>query len=410
MKSYEHTTPAREATQSQKRSQDEEAGFLPSVMAITSPLQWCSAVGPVFGRSGRGVLLTDNEGTIEYANERLASIVGYRHDELRGRNPRLFQSGFTSQKTYRELWNTVSSGRSWRSVLRNRRRNGEVFSEELIVTPLTDERGCITHFFGEVRELEANVARSKAVSLDSEFEKRALISEGLAHELGNALLAVEGSCALLRHEADPAILKRVDAVARSASRLMGFSKKLALCAGREIRHANRFDLRETVVDILDRLESTTDLSCVSTSLAEQPLHLSGDSSAIGRAVHEIVVNALEAARGRDGDIQVSVSLGGWDGAVPKEGEVAYDFGLPFGPCAVVTVSDQGSGMDDYLVSIASELFFSTKSVHHGLGLPMAVGACRSHGGAFQLGSKPRVGTVVRMLFPLASRRTDSFHH
>ncbi len=73
------------------------------------------------------VLITDRDGVIRYANRAVEEITGYRVEEIIGRRPSLFKSGKHPEKFYRSLWETILSGRSFRSVFINRKKNGELF-------------------------------------------------------------------------------------------------------------------------------------------------------------------------------------------------------------------------------------------------------------------------------------------
>ena len=92
------------------------------------------------------VVITDLTGAIEYVNPRFTELTGYTQAEMIGKNPRLLKSGLTAPEVYADLWRTIAQGRVWRGELVNRKKNGEVFTELAIITPVTDARGRATHF------------------------------------------------------------------------------------------------------------------------------------------------------------------------------------------------------------------------------------------------------------------------
>jgi PAS domain S-box-containing protein len=59
------------------------------------------------------VVVTDAEGTIQYVNPMFAKVTGYSRAEAIGQNPRLLKSGKHDESFYRELWETIGSGRVW---------------------------------------------------------------------------------------------------------------------------------------------------------------------------------------------------------------------------------------------------------------------------------------------------------
>jgi len=94
------------------------------------------------------IIITDKSGNIEYVNSQLLKISGYHEYELIGKNPRIFQSGKSPQKYYEDMWKTISSGKDWRGVFHNKKKNGELYWESALVFPLKDAEGIIVNFIG----------------------------------------------------------------------------------------------------------------------------------------------------------------------------------------------------------------------------------------------------------------------
>jgi diguanylate cyclase (GGDEF)-like protein/PAS domain S-box-containing protein len=100
----------------------------------------------VVEQSPASVMITDLQGKIEYVNPKFLELSGYGTDELIGATPRVVQSGQTAPETYRQMWATISSGRDWRGELLNRKKNGELYWEDEVISPITDADGSITNF------------------------------------------------------------------------------------------------------------------------------------------------------------------------------------------------------------------------------------------------------------------------
>ena len=73
------------------------------------------------------VIVTDASGTIMFANAASERITGYRRDELVGRSAAVFKSGSHEADFYRELWQALLTGREFRAVFCNRRKDGELY-------------------------------------------------------------------------------------------------------------------------------------------------------------------------------------------------------------------------------------------------------------------------------------------
>ena len=92
------------------------------------------------------IVITDPAGTIEYVNPQFCRVSGYSLEEVIGQNPRRLRSGEQDDEVYRELWETISSGREWHGELRNRRRDGSLYWEDVSISPVLDERGTIVNY------------------------------------------------------------------------------------------------------------------------------------------------------------------------------------------------------------------------------------------------------------------------
>ena len=92
------------------------------------------------------MFITDRSGTIQWVNAAFTRLSGYAPGDVVGHTPRVLRSGRQDAALYAGLWRTILSGRSWRGRLVNRRKNGEVYDVEQVITPLTDPVGKLTHF------------------------------------------------------------------------------------------------------------------------------------------------------------------------------------------------------------------------------------------------------------------------
>ncbi len=99
-------------------------------------------------QSPTSIVITDNDGNIEYVNPKFTELTGYSFQEAVGQNPRILKSGKVEQRVYEELWRVISSGRSWRGEFLNLKKDGSSFWEMASISPLKDDQGRITHYVG----------------------------------------------------------------------------------------------------------------------------------------------------------------------------------------------------------------------------------------------------------------------
>lgn len=119
-------------------------------------------------QSPSSIVIVDREGLILYANPKCLELTGYSLEEILGKTPRIFKSGETSPAVYEGLWKDICAGREWRGEFHNRRKDGSLYWESAVISPIRDEAGEISHFVGikeditRRKELEAALATSEA--------------------------------------------------------------------------------------------------------------------------------------------------------------------------------------------------------------------------------------------------------
>lgn len=97
--------------------------------------------------SSLSIVITDINGVIQYVNPYFLINTGYSRDEVLGNNPRILKSGNQSREFYNELWQTVLSGEDWFGEFQNIKKNGDLYWEQALISPIRNtQTGEITHF------------------------------------------------------------------------------------------------------------------------------------------------------------------------------------------------------------------------------------------------------------------------
>ena len=126
---------------------------------ITSRLRWeveVRKLSQAVTQSPASVVITDLNGNIEYVNARFTAATGYLPEEVVGKNPRILKSGETPSQAYTALSKTISSGKEWRGELHNRKKNGELFWEQVAISPIIDEKGQIIRYLAIKEDITEN--------------------------------------------------------------------------------------------------------------------------------------------------------------------------------------------------------------------------------------------------------------
>lgn len=97
-------------------------------------------------QSPASIIITDTSGNIEYVNSKFTEITGYTFDEVKDKNSRILQSGHTPGKEYIKLWDTITAGNEYHSEIENRKKNGELYWESVLISPIRNEEGTIINY------------------------------------------------------------------------------------------------------------------------------------------------------------------------------------------------------------------------------------------------------------------------
>ena len=92
------------------------------------------------------IVITDIAGDIEYVNPKFCNLTGYGKEEVIGKNPRILKSDSTQKEYFTNLWNTILSGKEWSGELQNKKKNGDLYWESALISPIINDNQIITHF------------------------------------------------------------------------------------------------------------------------------------------------------------------------------------------------------------------------------------------------------------------------
>jgi two-component system cell cycle sensor histidine kinase/response regulator CckA len=344
------------------------------------------------------VVITDFKGTIEYVNPKFTEITGYSLKEVRGRNPRILKSGETSPEEYRVLWETITSGREWRGVFRNRRKDGTFFWERASISPVRDAAGTIVRFIGVKEDITAQMKMEDQLRQAQKMESVGRLAGGVAHDFNNMLEVIIGRAelALSRADASSALHENLQEILKAAERSAGFTRQLLAFARKQPMSPQVLDLNAVISGMLSMLRR---LVGEHIELKFEPgkglWPVKMDPSQVDQIMANLALNARDAIAGI-GEAVIATS-----NVVLAEVEATYLSGCLPGEYVLLKVSDNGGGMDGETLEHLFEPFFTTKEVGRGTGLGLATvyGIVKQNGGCIGVTSAPGERTVFKIYLP-----------
>jgi PAS domain S-box-containing protein len=343
------------------------------------------------------ILITDSAGRIEYVNPKFEQVTGYRAEEVLGKNPRILKSGETSPEEYRQLWQTILSGRQWRGEFHNRRRSGELYWESVSISPIRDASGATTHFVGVKEDLtEKKLLESKFLRAQR-LESIGSLASGIAHDLNNIIAPIMMSAQMIQSDDDPASHHEfAQTILISAQRAAGVIKQLLGFArgqqGRKQMVQVRHLLRET--GQIARETFPRSIKIEETCAADLWM-VEADATQLHQVLLNLSVNARDAMP-EGGKLILDAS-----NIVVDSQFVARNPGAIQGRYVRIQVEDTGTGMPESVREHIFESFFTTKLEGQGtgLGLTTVLGIVKSHRGFITFATSVGKGTSFQVYLP-----------
>lgn len=123
------------------------------------------------------VSIADASGRITHVNDKFCEVSGYRREELIGANHRIVKSGFHPPEFFQDLWETISSGRTWQGAVKNRAKGGQHYWVETTIVPMLDECGQPARYISvrteitNIMEMEEAVRQANVILKSNVIER-----------------------------------------------------------------------------------------------------------------------------------------------------------------------------------------------------------------------------------------------
>lgn len=112
------------------------------------------------------IMITDAQRRIVRVNPAFTEITGYRESEVVGKNPSFLSSGRHDDDFYRRMWQSIRETGSWQGEIWNKRKNGRIYAEHVVINSVTNQAGELTHYVGSFRDItEHKEAQERIVQL-----------------------------------------------------------------------------------------------------------------------------------------------------------------------------------------------------------------------------------------------------
>jgi two-component system, cell cycle sensor histidine kinase and response regulator CckA len=342
--------------------------------------------------SGDVLAVVELDGTIRLVSRAVEDQLGYTVEDLVGSNFLTFIHP-DDRPAFRDMISAELKGEKTPRVrCRVLTKDGRVrlWDGSVSAEPCTDRPA--SFLVANLRDMTDEVEREERLRQTQKLETVGRLAGGVAHDFNNLLVGILGynELALAKIGDGPGAAEISGALA-AAKDAAALTAQLLAHSRRQVLDPQVFDLRDAATEMTELLRRMIDgrIEIVAT-LPENEVLIKADRPQIGQVIMNLAVNASDA--------------------MPSGGrltiEVAADTARQR---AVLTVEDEGTGMDAETAAQIYEPFFSTKGdLGTGLGLSTVHGIVVQSGGQISVESIPGHGTTFTVLLPLATGdRTDT---
>jgi PAS domain S-box-containing protein len=340
------------------------------------------------------IVITDTEGTIEYVNPGFSDVTGYTSEEAIGQNPRILRSEKNPHSIYKELWETILDGRTWKGELINRIKSGDEIWESVSISPVTDESGKTSNFVAvkeditERKKMEAELHDARVKAEEATKAKSDFLAN-MSHEIRTPMNAIIGMGHLaMKTDLSPKQRDYLAKIQMSSNSLLGIINDILDFSKIE---AGKLDMEETnfyLDEVLTNLANLTALKAEEKGLellfnvnSETPTALVGDPLRLGQILINLANNAVKFTE--QGEIVIKV-----EPLEISDSKATLHF----------SVQDSGIGLTEKqqskLFQAFSQADTSTTRKYGGTGLGLTISKrlCEMMGGRIWVESEPGVGS------------------
>ena len=325
-----------------------------------------------------------------YVNPAFEAMTGYSRSEVQGRNCRFLEGKERNQPSLSVVRDALSNQRKGVAVLKNFRKDGTPFWNELSLSPIFDDDGQLTHYVGIQTDVTIRVELELALRESEKLAAVGRLASSIAHEINNPLSSVMNLIYIAERTECSQDTKDQLASADKELRRVKLITEQSLRFSRQSTNAQSTSPTEMLEPILDLYQAHARNARVETTLQERPSRpIVCMESEIRQVLSNLVSNAIYAMQAQGGQLSIrSREATEW-----KHGGVGILF----------TVADNGTGMSAETLKSLYKAFFTTKGIGGtGLGLWISCEIVERHLGNLKVRSTQRPGasgTVFQMFLP-----------
>jgi PAS domain S-box-containing protein len=334
---------------------------------------------------------------LTYVNPAFEVMTGYALEEVVGRNCRFLQGEDQDQAPITLLREAIHDRREITVVLKNFRKDGSAFWNELSLSPVRNREGEVTHFVGIQTDVTARVEFEAALRESEKLAAVGRLASSIAHEINNPLESVMNLIYLAERADDPAEVRQYLVTADNELQRVKLITTQSLRFFKQSTKPQAIGCTEMLDSVLSLYQSRLHNAGVRVERRERSTEsIVCMESEIRQVLNNLVANAIDAMIGNAGPDSKA-------GRLLIRTRTGRDWASGQ-PGVVITLADTGTGIDSNTLKNIYKAFYTTKGIGGtGLGLWISSEIVTRHHGRLMVRSSQRPGhsgTVFELFLPL----------
>ncbi|MEE4363303.1 MAG: PAS domain S-box protein, partial [Desulfotignum sp.] len=348
-----------------------------------------------------GFWVLDMRGILIDVNDAYCRMTGYKKEQMLGMSIGDLDTVESPEVTAARIERIIATGSEFFET-RQRRRDGSIFPVEVSTTWLPIDGGRLVCFGRDITERKQ--AEARILHLEK-AESLGRMAGAVAHHYNNLLTVVMGNLDMalidLPEDCEPAgSLNQALEAARRASKL---GSMMLAYLGQTNAPRKRLDLFQACRGFLPalRADMPSHIS-LKADLQETGPAVTANARQLQQILEFLITNAWEAMGDQTGSVYLGIRR-----VCSTEIATAHRYPIDFQPDKTdyicLEVTDTGTGIPENDIDKIFEPFYSTKFTGRGLGLPVALGAVKTHNGCMAVATRPGRGTRVMVFLPVTDK-------
>ncbi len=330
----------------------------------------------IIEQSPISIIITDPGGNITYVNPKFIELTGYKSEEVIGKTPRILKSEKIAHEDYENIWKTVLSGDVWKGEIVDKKKNGELYNEFAVISPIKDDSGNIIQLISLKEDITDLKRTQEELYKAEKFKGLAKMASYISHEIKSPLTSIKMNLDMImrKKELPEFACKSLLIIQSEIARLFNLTKNILEFSKQEELSFSQIYLPEFFNSIYDVFAPQLEEKGIKFTNDVAECKILGDIQKLKSVFILLIENSI-AAVSENGIIEISSASNN-------------------GYCSIF-LRDNGCGMENK--ENIFEPFFTTKKYGTGLGLVIAKDIIERHKGDIKLVSSNPGETIFEII-------------